>query len=146
MSKDSRKVCLTIAGLDPSGGAGIIADIRTFSAFGCYAAAAITSLTYQNTAGVFGAAHQIAETVRNQIEPVFADLEVNAVKTGMLPTAEIIHAIVELLQVNNVKRLVVDPVVRSTSGFDLIDDKALRVLVEELFPLAAVIKIGRAHV
>jgi len=139
MSKDSRKVCLTIAGLDPSGGAGIIADIRTFSAFGCYAAAAITSLTYQNTAGVFGAAHQIAETVRNQIEPVFADLEVNAVKTGMLPTAEIIHAIVELLQVNNVKRLVVDPVVRSTSGFDLIDDKALRVLVEELFPLAAVI-------
>jgi hydroxymethylpyrimidine/phosphomethylpyrimidine kinase len=139
MSKDSTKVCLTIAGLDPSGGAGIIADIRTFSTFGCYAAAAITSLTYQNTAGVFGASHQTAETVRDQIEPVFADLDVDAVKTGMLPTAEIIRAIAELLQVNNVKHLVVDPVVRSTSGFDLIDDKALWVLVEELFPLAAVV-------
>jgi hydroxymethylpyrimidine/phosphomethylpyrimidine kinase len=139
MSKDSTKVCLAIAGMDPSGGAGIIADIRTFSAFGCYAAAAITSLTYQNTVGVFGAAHQTAETVRNQIEPVFADLDVDAVKTGMLPTAEIIRAIAELLHVNNVKHLVVDPVVRSTSGFDLIDDRALRVLVEELFPLATVI-------
>lgn len=139
MSKDSTKVCLAIAGLDPSGGAGIIADIRTFSTLGCYAAAAITSLTYQNTTGVFGASHQTAETVRNQIEPVFADLDVDAVKTGMLPTAEIIRAIAELLQVNNVKHLVVDPVVRSTSGFDLIDDKALWVLVEELFPLATVI-------
>ena len=139
MSEYSTKVCLTIAGLDPSGGAGIIADIRTFTAFGCYAAAAIASLTFQNTAGVFGAEHQTAETVRNQIEPVFADLDVDAVKTGMLPTAEIIRATAELLRINHVKHLVVDPVVRSTSGFDLIDDEALRVLVEELFPLAAVI-------
>jgi hydroxymethylpyrimidine/phosphomethylpyrimidine kinase len=139
MSENATKVCLTIAGLDPSGGAGIIADVRTFTAFGCYAAATVTSLTYQNTTGVFGAAHQTAETVRNQIEPVFADLDVKAVKTGMLPTAEIIRATAELLQVNNVKHLAVDPVVRSTSGFDLIDDNALRVLVEELFPLATVI-------
>jgi hydroxymethylpyrimidine/phosphomethylpyrimidine kinase len=139
MSEDPTKVCLTIAGLDPSGGAGIIADIRTFTAFGCYAAAAITSLTFQNTAGVFGAAHQTPETVRSQLEPVFADLDVDAVKTGMLPTAGIIRAVAELLRNNNVKYLVVDPVVRSTSGFDLIDDNALRVLVEELFPLAAVI-------
>ncbi|MEO6052194.1 MAG: bifunctional hydroxymethylpyrimidine kinase/phosphomethylpyrimidine kinase, partial [Pyrinomonadaceae bacterium] len=63
------KVCLTIAGIDPSGGAGIIADIKTFSAFGCYGAAAISSVTFQNTNGVFGAVHQTTESVRRQVEP-----------------------------------------------------------------------------
>lgn len=139
MTTASSTVCLSIAGLDPSGGAGIIADIKTFSAFGCYGAAAVTSITFQNTAGVYGAAHQTAEAVRYQIEPVFADLDVAAVKTGMLPTEETIRTTAELLKVNNVKHLVVDPVVRSTSGFDFIDDNALRALVAELFPLADLI-------
>jgi hydroxymethylpyrimidine/phosphomethylpyrimidine kinase len=62
-------VALTIAGFDPSGGAGVVADIKTFTAFGCFAAAAVTSLTFQNTTGVFGAAHQTAETVRAQVLP-----------------------------------------------------------------------------
>src|SRR5688572_28969178 len=83
-------VCLTIAGLDPSGGAGIIADIKTFSAFGCFAAAAVASVTFQNTTGVFGAIHQTADSVRRQVEPVLDDFEVAAIKTGMLPTREII--------------------------------------------------------
>ena len=64
------KICLTIAGLDPSGGAGIVADIKTFSAFGCFATAAVASLTFQNTTGVFGAANQTAENVRRQVEPI----------------------------------------------------------------------------
>ena len=117
-----KPICLTIAGLDPSGGAGIIADIKTFSAFGCFATAAVASVTFQNTTGVFGAVHQTADSVRRQIEPIFDDFEVAAVKTGMLPTREIIETVAEILVERGVQQLVVDPVVRSTSGFDLIDD------------------------
>ena len=69
-------VALTIAGLDPSGGAGVIADVRTFAAFGCFATAAITSLTFQNTTGVFGAVHQTPETVRAQVMPIVEDFKV----------------------------------------------------------------------
>ena len=133
------KICLTIAGLDPSGGAGVVADIKTFSAFGCYATAAITSLTFQNTQGVFGAEHSRTETVRRQIMPVFEDFDVDAVKTGMLPNADIILTVAQLMTVNNVPNLVVDPVVRSTSGYDMIDDPALRSLIAELFPIATIV-------
>ncbi len=133
------KVCLTIAGLDPSGGAGIVADIKTFTAFGCFAAAAVTSLTFQNTQGVFGAAHQTPETVRAQILPVIEDFQIAAVKTGMLPTREIIEEVARIIKENKLKNLVVDPVVRSTSGFDLIDETALRALIEMLFPLALLV-------
>ena len=133
------KICLTIAGLDPSGGAGIVADIKTFSAFGCYGAAAIASITFQNTQGVFGAVHQTAETVRNQILPILEDFEVAALKTGMLPTREIIEEVARIVAENNLQNFVVDPVVRSTSGFDLIDDDALKSLITNLFPLSIVI-------
>src|SRR5512141_989055 len=132
----SATVCLTIAGLDPSGGAGIIADIKTFSAFGCYGAAAISSITFQNTTGVFGAVHQTAESVRGQVEPILSDLDVAALKTGMLPTAEVIRETARLISANGLKNIVVDPVVRSTSGFDLIDEPALRALIEHLFPVS----------
>lgn len=137
--KNKPPVCLTIAGLDPSGGAGIIADIKTFSKFGCFAAAAVTSLTFQNTTGVFGAVHQTAEAVRGQIEPVLDDYDVAAVKTGMLPTREIIETVAEIIKERKLKNIVVDPVVRSTSGYDLIDDAALTALIQNLFPLADVI-------
>lgn len=130
------KICLTIAGLDPSGGAGIIADIKTFTAFGCFATAAVTSLTFQNTRGVFGAAHQTAETLRGQIEPLAEDFEISAVKTGMLPTREIIEETARFIEFNKLKNLVVDPVIRSTSGYDLIDDQALQSLIKALFPLS----------
>lgn len=128
---------MTIAGLDPSGGAGIIADINTFSAFGCFAAAAVASITFQNTIGVFGAANQTAETVRRQIEPILEDYTVAAVKTGMLPSGEVIETTASLIA--RISFIVIDPVVRSTSGFDLIDDEALRALEELLFPIATVV-------
>jgi hydroxymethylpyrimidine/phosphomethylpyrimidine kinase len=133
------KICLTIAGLDPSGGAGIIADIKTFSAFGCFATAAVASLTFQNTTGVFGAAAQTAETVRRQVEPILQDYEISALKTGMLPTREIIEEVARIVEEYKLQNFVVDPVVRSTSGFDLIDDEALRALIETLFPLSIII-------
>lgn len=133
------KICLTIAGLDPSGGAGVVADIRTFSAFGCFATAAIASVTFQNTTGVFGAVHQTADSVRQQVQPVIDDLGVDALKTGMLPTAEIIEEVSRMIRENGLKNLVVDPVVRSTSGYDLIDDVAVRSLIKNLFPLADIV-------
>ncbi|MGI9054981.1 MAG: bifunctional hydroxymethylpyrimidine kinase/phosphomethylpyrimidine kinase, partial [Pyrinomonadaceae bacterium] len=133
------KICLTIAGLDPSGGAGIVADIKTFSAFGCFATAAVASLTFQNTTGVFGAVSQSAETVRRQIEPILQDFEISALKTGMLPTREIIEEVARIVEEYKLENFVVDPVVRSTSGYDLVDDEALRVLIEKLFPLSTVV-------
>ncbi len=133
------KICLSIAGLDPSGGAGILTDVKTFMAFGCYGAAAVTSVTFQNTVGVFGAEHQSAESVRRQVEPIFNDMTVDAVKTGMLPTEEVIVETARMMRDREVKKLVVDPVVRSTSGFDLIDNAALKAMVKHLFPLAAII-------
>lgn len=135
----TQPVCLTIAGLDPSGGAGILADVRTFAAFGCFPAAAVTSITFQNTVGVFGAEHQTAEAVRRQVEPVIEDYTIAALKTGMLPTREVIEETASLIKRMEGARLVVDPVVRSTSGFDLIDDNALRSLIAVLFPLADIV-------
>jgi hydroxymethylpyrimidine kinase/phosphomethylpyrimidine kinase len=138
-NRQKQPVCLTIAGVDPSGGAGIIADIKTFSAFGCFATAAIASLTFQNTQAVFGAVNQTAETVRAQILPILDDFEIAALKTGMLPTREIIEEVAKIVAEHGLENFVVDPVVRSTSGFDLIDDAALKVLIEKLFPLAVVV-------
>jgi hydroxymethylpyrimidine kinase/phosphomethylpyrimidine kinase len=132
-------VALTVAGFDPSGGAGVIADIKTFTAFGCFAVAAVTSLTYQNTLGVFGAAHQTAEAVRAQILPVVEDFTVAGVKTGMLPTREVIEEVARLFRETTLPAPVVDPVVRSTSGYDLIDDAALDALKRELLPLARIV-------
>ena len=130
-------MALTVAGFDPSGGAGVVADVKTFTAFGCFAAAAVTSLTFQNTTGVFGAAHQTAETVRAQVLAVAEDFKVAGAKTGMLPTREVIAEVARLFrEAGLLPAPVVDPVVRSTSGFDLIDDDALATLKSELLPLA----------
>jgi hydroxymethylpyrimidine kinase/phosphomethylpyrimidine kinase len=133
------KIALTIAGVDPSGGAGIVADIKTFFAFGVFPTAAIASITFQNTQGVFGAEHQSADSIRKQIEPILDDYEVTAVKTGMLPTRDVIEQVAAIISERDLQNVVVDPVVRSTSGFDLIDNSALRVLIEKLFPLAVLI-------
>jgi len=133
------KTVLVIAGFDPSGGAGVLADIKAIAAMGCFGTAAITSLTYQNTQGVYGAAHQSADTIRRQIDPLLDDFTIDAVKTGMLPTVDVIEAVAERIASHSLKPVVVDPVVRSTSGYDLIDDAALEALVAKLFPLAAIV-------
>jgi hydroxymethylpyrimidine/phosphomethylpyrimidine kinase len=139
MEPSAPKVCLSIAGLDPSGGAGIVADIKTFSAFGCFPAAVVTSLTFQNTQGVYGAVNQDAASVRGQFDPIADDYKIAAVKTGMLPTREVISEVAALITQRGLRNFVVDPVVRSTSGYDLIDDEALRALIEHLFPLATLV-------
>jgi hydroxymethylpyrimidine/phosphomethylpyrimidine kinase len=132
-------VIMTIAGFDPSAGAGTLADIKTMSAFGCYGVAAITSLTFQNTQGVYGAAHQSKDVVAEQLTSLFDDFNIAAIKTGMLPTGEVIAEVAGQIAARAIPYLIVDPVVRSTSGYDLIDDQALKVLIEKLFPLATVV-------
>lgn len=140
VSTDNVKpVVLSIAGLDPSGGAGIVADIKTISAFGCFPAAALTSITFQNTSGVFGAAHQSAATLRAQVEPIVRDLRVAAAKTGMLPTAEIVAEVVRLFSEEDLPAPVIDPVVVATSGDVLIDEEAFQILKSRLFPLARLV-------
>jgi hydroxymethylpyrimidine kinase/phosphomethylpyrimidine kinase len=132
-------VALTIAGVDPSGGAGVLADVRTFVNFGCFPTAVITSLTFQNTTGVSGALHQTADTVRGQALPLVRDFKISGAKTGMLPTSEVIAEVARLFRNESLPKPVVDPVMQATSGDSLIDDAAVSTLVTQLFPLARLV-------
>lgn len=135
-NSSKRPVVLTIAGFDPSGGAGILADIKTIAAFRCYGVAAVSSLTFQNTRQVFGAHNQGAELIRQQITPLLDDFQIAAIKTGMLPTAEVVREVVGIIRTSKVPVVIVDPVLRSTSGFALASEEAIGALIDELFPLA----------
>ena len=130
---------LTIAGSDSGGGAGIQADIKTISALGCYATTAITAITVQNTIGV-EAVHPVpVDFVKGQIEAVLSDIGADAVKIGMLQSAEIVRAVAEMLRKYKVGNVVLDPVMVSTSGHRLIEEEAIDTLRRELIPLARVI-------
>jgi hydroxymethylpyrimidine/phosphomethylpyrimidine kinase len=132
-------VVLTIAGFDPSGGAGTIADIRTFLHFRCLPTAAITSLTFQNSQGVFGAIHESAGSVRAQILPIIEEHKIAAIKIGMLATAELISEVAALIDEKDLPAPVVDPVMQSSSGHRLIEAGAMETFVRELMPLARLI-------
>lgn len=132
-------IALTIAGSDSSGGAGIQADLKTFAALGVYGASAITALTAQNTMGVSGI-HQVpAEFVTAQIDAVFSDLAVDAVKIGMVAHPPVIDAIVAGLMRWSPKHVVLDPVMVATSGDRLLASEAVEALRTRLIPLASVI-------
>jgi hydroxymethylpyrimidine/phosphomethylpyrimidine kinase len=132
----SQPVGLIIAGLDPSGGAGVIVDVKTLAGFDCFPTAAITSLTYQNSEGLNGASHQTAESLRAQIEPVIKEYRVAAVKVGMLPTRELVLEMARLLRETNLPAPVIDPILRSSSGYQLMEDDAIPALLNEFIPLA----------
>ncbi len=132
-------IALTIAGSDSSGGAGIQADLKTFSALGVYGASVITALTAQNTLGV-EAVHVVpADFVRKQIEAVARDLEVGAVKIGMLATSAIIEAVAEGLKAFGRIPVVLDPVMVAASGDALLDEDAVATLRSVLVPCATLI-------
>lgn len=132
-------VALSIAGSDPSGGAGIQADLKTFAAFGVYGAAALTSLTAQNTRGVSAVAELEPGFVRQQIEAVLSDLRVGAVKLGMLSRAAIVEAVAEALGPWPGLPVVLDPVMLAKGGAALLMPDAVAVLRERLLPRAALI-------
>jgi hydroxymethylpyrimidine/phosphomethylpyrimidine kinase len=130
--------CLTIAGSDSGGGAGIQADLKAFAKLGCHGMSAIVALTAQNTVGVT-AVHEVPpDFVRAQLEAVFTDIGVDAAKTGMLLSVPVVETVAAYLEQHPVP-LVVDPVMIATSGARLLRDDAVSVLVERLFPLATVV-------
>lgn len=132
------KTALSIAGSDSGGGAGIQADIKTMTMNGVYAMSAITALTAQNTLGVSGILAVEPEFLAAQIDAVFEDIRPDAVKIGMVASAELIGTIAERLKFYKAEHIVVDPVMVATRGSRLLESDAVTALVEELLPLAAV--------
>ncbi len=133
------KKVLTIAGSDSGGGAGIQADIKTFTAFGVFGTSAITALTAQNTVGVQGILEVDPGFVKKQIKSVLDDIGADAVKTGMLGSPGIVKAVAGTLKEYRVKNIVVDPVMIAKSGDSLLSKAACMDLIEELIPLATVV-------
>jgi hydroxymethylpyrimidine/phosphomethylpyrimidine kinase len=130
---------MTIAGSDSGGGAGIQADLKTFQALGVYGTSAITAITAQNTLGV-RAVHEIPTSdIADQIDAVLEDIGVDAAKTGMLFSAEIVGTVAERIRHWRIDRLVVDPVMVATSGDRLLREDAVQALITELLPLAMVL-------
>jgi hydroxymethylpyrimidine/phosphomethylpyrimidine kinase len=130
--------CLTIAGSDSGGGAGIQADLKAFAAAGCFGTSVIVALTAQNTLGVTAVQELPAAFVEAQLEAVFSDIGVDAAKTGMLFSRELIETVADFLAAHRVP-LVVDPVMVASSGAKLLQDDAADALVERLFPLSTVV-------
>ena len=138
MSKRYYRV-LTIAGSDSGGGAGIQADIKTISAMGCYATSAITAVTVQNTLGV-KAVHPIPlDILEGQIDAVLSDIGTDAIKIGMLYSLEVVNIVANMIEKYQVKNIVVDPVMVSTSGYRLIEENAIEVIKHRLIPLSRVV-------
>ena len=133
------KTVLSIAGTDPTGGAGIQADLKTIEAHGLYGMAAITVVIAQNTTGVFAMQAVSPELVTKQIDCVFEDIRPDAVKLGMLYNADIIYAVADRLRAHYAKNVVLDPVLISSSGHDLSHPDALPAMLEQLFPLCTLV-------
>lgn len=133
------KTVLTIAGSDCSGGAGIQADLKTMLTNGVYGMSVITSLTAQNTTGGRSISNTTPDFLADQIDAVFEDIVPDAVKTGMIPSEDLVEVIANKLKFYGVKNLVADPVMVATSGADLSDSESVKALKEKLLPLAAVV-------
>ena len=130
---------LSIAGSDSGGGAGIQADLKTFSALGCYGMTAITALTAQNTQGVRAIHGVPAAFLKEQLAAVIEDIGVDAVKIGMLHAPDVVEAVAWAIEHYQLRQVVLDPVMVATSGDALIEQRTIAVLVERLFPLVSVI-------
>ena len=133
------KIALTIGGSDPTGGAGIQADLKTFKSFGVYGLSIPTALTAQNTNGVTGIYDLPSGFFSNQLDTLLKDIKPDALKTGMLSSSEIIKIIAEKIKQYSLKNLVIDPVTVSSTGVPLVNDNALEFMKDYLFPLAKVI-------
>ncbi len=130
---------LSIAGSDPSGGAGIQADLKTFAALGVYGMAAISALTAQNTVGVSGFVAVPPEFMKDQLKAIFEDVEVEAVKIGMIANADLVNVLADSLAHYRPPNIVLDPVMVSTSGDSLINSDAMTAMKERLIPLCDVL-------
>lgn len=132
-------VVLTIAGFDPSSGAGITADIKTIAAHACYGVSCITALTVQSTSGVARVEPVSAQLVSAILEELAGDIEIASVHIGMLGSAQVARVVADFLVSNSLPNVVLDPILKSTSGADLIDTQGGKILRERLLPLATVV-------
>ena len=139
MTDSPRVIALTIAGSDSGGGAGIQADLKTFTRFGVFGTSAITAVTAQNTLGVRAWERVSPALVRAQIDAVAADLRPAAIKTGMLGDAEVVRAVADGVRAHALRPYVLDPVMVATSGDPLLEPDAVSAIVDELFPLATLV-------
>lgn len=130
---------LTIAGSDSGGGAGIQADIKTISAMGCYATSAITAITVQNTLGVQAVFPIPLDILEGQIDAVISDIGVDSIKIGMLHSSDVVNVVAQMIEKYNIKNVVLDPVMVSTSGHRLIEEDAVEIIKSRLMPLSRVI-------
>jgi hydroxymethylpyrimidine/phosphomethylpyrimidine kinase len=137
--KKTYHTVLTIAGSDSGGGAGIQADLKTFSAIGCYGMSVITALTAQNTRGVTGIHAVPPSFAEEQLEAVFTDIGADAIKIGMLYSAELIEVVAQQLNKYGQDKIVLDPVMVAQSGDKLLQDDAIEAIKEHLMPLAEVV-------
>lgn len=138
-AEHKRKVVLTIAGSDCSGGAGIQADIKTLTVHGVYAMSAITAMTAQNTMGVYDIQESSAKFLRRQLESVFTDIFPDAVKVGMIYSKELAVVIYEMLKQYRPSNIVLDPIILSSSGKPLLQEAGKEFLVAQLFPQATLL-------
>lgn len=134
---------LIIAGSDPCGGAGLQADLKTAIRFGVYPATVVTAITAQSTKGVTDSSPVSADLVGRQMDALLSDLHFKSVKTGMLPTPETVDVVANALRVHRIRHLVLDPVIRSQSGYELISEDAISILKERLIPQATLITPNR---
>jgi hydroxymethylpyrimidine/phosphomethylpyrimidine kinase len=132
-------VVLTIAGFDPSSGAGVTADIKTIAAHGCYGVACISALTVQSTRGVLRVEACAAELVRETLQELAEDVDIGAIHVGMLGSGAVARVVTEFLAETGLKRVVLDPVMKSSSGADLLDRQGQDVVREGLLRLAQVV-------
>ena len=130
---------LSIAGVDPSGGAGLLADLKAFSALGAYGTGVVAALTAQNTQGVTGVQPVPVAFIAQQIDTLFTDVRIDAVKLGMLGTADVVTTVADAMRRHHVRRLVVDPVMVSKSGHHLLSPDAVAALRQEILPLAEIV-------
>jgi len=136
---EASPVVLTIAGFDPSSGAGITADIKTIAAHGCYGVSCITALTVQSTKGVRSVEPSKPALVRATLEELVSDVDVAAVHIGMLGSGKVGETVADFLEARKLPNIVVDPILKSSSGTDLVDKAGIRLLLGRFLPLAKVI-------
>src|ERR1051326_8697592 len=133
------RVVLSIAGYDPSSGAGVTADIKTIAAHRCYGVTCITALTVQSTRGVARVAPVESGLISETLEHLADDMEIQAVKIGMLGTARAVDVVAAFLQRHTIQNIVLDPIIKSSSGSELITSEGLQLLKDRLLPLAMII-------
>lgn len=139
LEENKQPVVLTIAGFDPTNGAGIAADIKTFAAFNCYGLSVATAITVQDTSKVYSSNPLSSNLVKEQLETLVKDVRIDSIKIGMLAKKEIVLTVIDFLKSYRPKFIVLDPLFYSTSGYSLLDLEVKNTVIEKLFPLVTLV-------